>query len=154
MKVWNWFINALHRILSEIFRGWVAMAKLGGWVAKLFARPLATAAQNHKWAAYAKEWPTHTLARKKIYKHFFSREGVQLVYQRPAPDPAGDNSAGGERPAAVHHFPAGQPPPLTAAPALGRCPRPRIRRKGGGATLTLFAKKFLIFTAFCIRPDP
>ncbi len=80
---------------------------------------------------------THSRPPKKIYKKkCFSCEGVQLVYQRPAPDPAGDNSAGGKRPAAVHHFPAGQPPSLTAAPALGRRPRPRVRRKGGGATVT------------------
>jgi hypothetical protein len=93
----------------------------------------------------------------KYTKNCFPCEGVQLVYQRPAPDPAGDNSAGGKRPAAVHHFPPGQPPPLTAAPALGRRPRPRIRRQGGGATFDSsfrLPKISVFFKPSVIRSDP
>ncbi len=48
-----------------------------GWVAKSVARQLATAAlwvqiqtsfKNHKWATYAKEWPTHSSPPKKYTK--------------------------------------------------------------------------------------
>jgi hypothetical protein len=48
-----------------------------GWVAKLVAHPLATAAlwsfqtslKNHKLATYAKEWPANKIHKKLIYFH-------------------------------------------------------------------------------------
>ncbi len=50
---------------------------LEGWVAKSVACQLATAVlwvriqtplKNHKWATYAKEWPTHSSPPKKYTK--------------------------------------------------------------------------------------
>jgi hypothetical protein len=51
--------------------------KVGGWVAKLVARSLATAAlwvgiqpslKNPKWATKEKEWPTHSSPPKNLQK--------------------------------------------------------------------------------------
>ncbi len=62
------------------------MATLEGLVAKAVARKLASAVlwlriqtslENHKWATYAKEWPTHSSPPKKYTnkKSFAPRPG-------------------------------------------------------------------------------
>jgi hypothetical protein len=69
--------------------------------------------------------------QKRIFFNSSLFLGVQLVYQRPATHPAGDNPTGRERSAAVHHFPPGNSSPLTPVAPVGRGPRPRVWRKGG-----------------------